>query len=72
MVVGWFFLFWLFLKQCPSSYMHSCRDILTLESVTFVLQIPILDLNLIPIRRMLALVVMLLEATVTRMMTERQ
>lgn len=52
--------------------MHSCRDILTPESVTFVLQIPILDLNLILIRRMLALVVMLLEATVTRMMIERQ
>lgn len=52
--------------------MYSCRDILTLESVMFVLQIPILDLNLILIRRMLALVVMLLEATVTRMMTERQ
>lgn len=38
----------------------------------FALQIRTLDLNLILIRRMLALVVMLLEVTVTRTMTERQ
>ena len=43
-----------------------------LERVMFVLQIPTPDLNLIPIRRMRALAVMLLEATVTRMMTGRQ
>lgn len=52
--------------------MHPYRGILALERAMFVLQIPILDLNLIPIRRMLALVVMLLEATVTRMTTGRQ
>lgn len=45
---------------------------LTFERVMSVLQILTLDLNLIPIRRMLALVVTLLEATVTRTMTGRQ
>lgn len=45
---------------------------LVFKGVMSVLQIPTLDPNLIPIRRTLALVVTLLEATVTRTMIGRQ